>query len=402
MSFCGALLQSASPPSSSPGCNLSSSYSHLSNTSNIDVDDYLLGYQRSDPDSRIRQRLEASRQGMLQLETLRNKHQKLMKEMRLRLSRFTELSKKQNSTVNKRVDSITAASNSEETRSESPISCCFSHRSSVSVDSGCASIASDPSVSSNGSTIAYNNYSTKSNDGQTENSENITSMKNNQEIVATAIESATALRCHGTKRYIRHWQRPKSLCAFLENNLLVDSYSFSQITPPPMHRKITTPVARSESVQTRRPPIAESCCDVRLDTAKQYLLTPMPFLNRQPQPVFHASRVFVERSSPRNRRPQSMLVTSRTMADDDDKSECFANLTKEQSFASTSDVSPAFDLSRFQMLRSSNPELKKTAEYTSRETCLNRQNNCQNEALLFEQSRRRLVPEKKWKESEDL
>lgn len=41
--------------------------------------DDLLGYQQSNPDSRIRLRLEASRQGMLQLEALRVKHQKLMK-----------------------------------------------------------------------------------------------------------------------------------------------------------------------------------------------------------------------------------------------------------------------------------------------------------------------------------
>lgn len=33
-----------------------------------------------------------------------------------------------------------------------------------------------------------------------------------------------------------------------ESPLLVDAYSFSQITPPPMHRKFSS-VARSESVQ---------------------------------------------------------------------------------------------------------------------------------------------------------
>lgn len=33
-----------------------------------------------------------------------------------------------------------------------------------------------------------------------------------------------------------------------ENTALVDSFSFSQITPPPVHRKFTT-IGRSESVQ---------------------------------------------------------------------------------------------------------------------------------------------------------
>lgn len=39
----------------------------------------LLAPERADLDFRIQRRLEASRQGMLQLEALRSKHQKLMK-----------------------------------------------------------------------------------------------------------------------------------------------------------------------------------------------------------------------------------------------------------------------------------------------------------------------------------
>lgn len=67
---------------------------------------------------------------------------------------------------------------------------------------------------------------------------------------ATAIESTTAVRCHGPKRYMKNWQRPKSMCSSYpdENAVIVDSHSFSQITPPPIHRKFTT-VGRSESVQ---------------------------------------------------------------------------------------------------------------------------------------------------------
>lgn len=46
-------------------------------TSSSSVDS-LIAPERNDLDFRIQQRLEASRQGMLQLEALRSKHRKLM------------------------------------------------------------------------------------------------------------------------------------------------------------------------------------------------------------------------------------------------------------------------------------------------------------------------------------
>lgn len=75
MSICVALHQTTSSTGSTSGDSGSYESGTLSSV------DSLLGSDHDDADSRIKQRLEASRQGMIQLEALRNKHQKLMEVM---------------------------------------------------------------------------------------------------------------------------------------------------------------------------------------------------------------------------------------------------------------------------------------------------------------------------------
>lgn len=72
MSVCASLRQAASPSGSA------SDDSGTYDSGTVSSIDSLLGPERIDPDFRIRQRLEASRQGMIQLDLLRSKHQKLM------------------------------------------------------------------------------------------------------------------------------------------------------------------------------------------------------------------------------------------------------------------------------------------------------------------------------------
>ncbi|VDK44473.1 unnamed protein product [Gongylonema pulchrum] len=78
--ICTALRQVASPSgaSSSDESTTSTPFDTSGTASNCSVDSLLTSERHHDLDFRIRQRLEASRQGMLQLEALRNKHQKLM------------------------------------------------------------------------------------------------------------------------------------------------------------------------------------------------------------------------------------------------------------------------------------------------------------------------------------
>ncbi|VDK46439.1 unnamed protein product [Anisakis simplex] len=72
MSVCASLCQIASPSGSSMDD------SSIYDSGTVSSMDSLLGPERMHPDFRIRQRLEASRQGMLQLDLLRTKHQRLM------------------------------------------------------------------------------------------------------------------------------------------------------------------------------------------------------------------------------------------------------------------------------------------------------------------------------------
>ncbi|VDK43223.1 unnamed protein product [Gongylonema pulchrum] len=126
------------------------------------------------------------------------------------------------------------------------------------MDSGCVSVSSDLSTQS---TMPYSTYRKLSLEEQRKKcDQNVDTVKDatlideNPRIVATAIESTTAVRCHGPKRYTKNWPRPKSMCCDYadENTPMVDSLSFSQITPPPVHRKFTAAAAnsgRSENTQ---------------------------------------------------------------------------------------------------------------------------------------------------------
>ncbi|VDK46438.1 unnamed protein product [Anisakis simplex] len=233
----------------------------------------------------------------------------------------------------------------DDQRCDSPISCCVSHRSSISMDSGCISVSSDPRKLSVEERCKQLEES-PTNDGH-------------HRIVATAIESTTALRCPETKRYPRNCQRPKSMCcaAFPDesNTLLVDSRSFSQITPPPIHRNFTA-VTRCESLQVRINLPIIGCTykivkdlpmsPVRVAVGQSPMLQTKPtlYISQEPsspphtrirnpqkpsqmescllpkaepqQSVFHASRVFVERS-PRDTRQR---VESMEKVDSDEDS----------------------------------------------------------------------------------
>lgn len=62
-----------------------------------------------------------------------------------------------------------------------------------------------------------------------------------------AIESTTALRCYG-KKSGTNLPRLKSICSNNEKGFVVDSLSFSQITPPLIHRKLFA-TEKSKNVQ---------------------------------------------------------------------------------------------------------------------------------------------------------
>ncbi|TKR95000.1 hypothetical protein L596_009225 [Steinernema carpocapsae] len=83
-------------------------------------------------------------------------------------------------------------------------------------------------------------------DSQSRNGQNNNSMTH---MIATAIASTTAVR--PARRYVKNWQRerPRSMYASVpdtEAPSYLDHHSFSQITPPPIHKKFAT-VSRTES-----------------------------------------------------------------------------------------------------------------------------------------------------------
>uniref|UniRef100_A0A9J2PH41 Uncharacterized protein n=1 Tax=Ascaris lumbricoides TaxID=6252 RepID=A0A9J2PH41_ASCLU len=449
MSVCASLRQAASPSGSA------SDDSGTYDSGTVSSIDSLLGPERIDPDFRIRQRLEASRQGMIQLDLLRSKHQKLMQEMRLHLAHVGEPTEVKSRAKRAQITTATAPPlhqaeiKLDDSRCDSPMSCCVSHRSSVSMDSGCVSISSDPSSHS---PMSYSTYRKLSIEERCKQFEQNTVSDENQRIVATAIESTTALRCRGAKRYVKNWQRPKSMCAAFpeENCILVDSHSFSQITPPPMHRKITT-VARCESVQylicaqARRPYIAGSCLDVRSTFVEDPPVAPIRFAVNQspvlqakpslfvpptpsspphtrirnpqkppqplprvsqlePQSIFHASRVFVDRS-PRNarQRPKSMFSLERVDSDEDSShlAQPAVVLSRQQSYALSSENSPT-ESRKFHVIETSQTASNITL-FGQQHCQLNRCESSQSsETIVAERPRRRTTPEKDWKESEGL
>uniref|UniRef100_A0AC34RNB9 Uncharacterized protein n=2 Tax=Panagrolaimus sp. JU765 TaxID=591449 RepID=A0AC34RNB9_9BILA len=216
--------------------------------------------------------MEACQQGILQLDSLRQKHHKLMEQLRSQYPDFAPLINRPLEISN--YDSTTLPSSSG--RCESPMSsACVSHRSSVSIDSGYTSISSDPILGS--SPMSYSAYrkkastldrvphsSTMPSKPDVSNNENDPSV----EIVEKTIESTAGLRLNRLRPNKNgEWQRPRSMYATLPGladedvvkspkdedrealagvsvaataKKLLDASTFSQITPPPLSRKFAT------------------------------------------------------------------------------------------------------------------------------------------------------------------
>uniref|UniRef100_A0A1I8F0S0 Uncharacterized protein n=1 Tax=Wuchereria bancrofti TaxID=6293 RepID=A0A1I8F0S0_WUCBA len=336
---CSALHQTVPPSTRSSGDELTNGTFDFGDTSSSSVDS-LIAPERNDLDFRIQQRLEASRQGMLQLEALRSKHQKLMQVGVILLINGERPSDGSEKHEQSSVLNIQTEIKLNDLRCDSPVSCCVSHRSSVSMDSGCVSLSSDFSSQSPMSSNTNRKFSLEDQQKKTEQNVITAEIENdeNPQLVATAIESTTALRCNGTK-HCKNWPRSKSMYFnYLdENAVVVDSLSFSQITPPPIHRKFFT-IGKLESVQIHRPSLTTSCVDnhppitlqkdqslmrfpinqssllyanpiaiplsskiptspyMRLRNSKKSLQNSRTTPHHESQSIFHASRVFVDRS----------------------------------------------------------------------------------------------------------
>uniref|UniRef100_A0A8R1U253 Uncharacterized protein n=1 Tax=Onchocerca volvulus TaxID=6282 RepID=A0A8R1U253_ONCVO len=302
-----ALPQIVVPSVKSSSNELTNGTFDSNNTSSSSVDSLLAPQRDDDLEFRIQQRLEASRQGMLQLEALRTKHQKLMQ-----LDLYS----------GQPIFQIKL----NDLRCDSPVSCCVSHRSSISMDSGCVSLSSD---FSNQSPMSCNTCRKFSLDDQRKKTEQNVAIENdeNQQLVAMAIKSTTAQCCHGRK-CCTNGRKPKSTCFSYpdENTIVVDSLSFSQITPPPIHRKFFT-TRRSDSVQAHRPCLATSCIDIRSPISLQKQQQAPTHLPVNQSPMLHAKPISISLSSKiptspymRLRDAQKSLKNSRVIQNGDNQS----------------------------------------------------------------------------------
>ncbi|EJD76389.1 hypothetical protein LOAG_16679 [Loa loa] len=452
---CASLHQIVPPPTKNSGRQLPNGNFESGDTSSGSIDS-LIAFERDDPDFRIRQRLEASRQGMLQLEALRSKHQKLMQEMRIRLPHRINMERPYDDSRKHKGLSVANPQTEiklNDLRCDSPVSCCVSHRSSVSMDSGCVSLSSDFSSQSPMPSNTNRKFSLEDQRKKTE--QNVTTAEvetdENSQLVAMAIESTTALRCNDTK-CCTNWPRPKSMYFNypVGKAVVVDSLSFSQITPPPTHRKFFT-IGRSESVQTHRPCLAMSYIDthspimlqeeqspklfslnqspmlhakpvtislsskipsspyMRLKDPykplKNCQITPQQSVNLQPdrQSIFHASRIFLNRS------PRIMQCGKQRMNidkyDSDEESPRLLRaqpavvLSRQQSYAHSNESSPR-ELRKVHLIE--NPNSLSNAPVLEYHQQLNRYENSQNPEIIVSDRTRRRRKEKDWKESEDL
>uniref|UniRef100_A0A914QBD1 Uncharacterized protein n=1 Tax=Panagrolaimus davidi TaxID=227884 RepID=A0A914QBD1_9BILA len=318
-------------------------------------------------DVRIRQRMEACQQGIIQLDSLRQKHTRLMEQLRSQYPDFATPPTRSTSTTTTTIENLhahysktlppitespptqhryesttlpqpsssssfinsststsppstslpTAMNAAFATRCESPISACMSsHRSSVSIDSGYTSISSDPFLSTISATpMSYSAFRKKASTlerpphtSTTTTTESPTTCTNqtsqqqqqqqkvdedekeiestSEKMIETTIESTTGTAPMRQNRFGRKqredssWQRPRSMFAMIststsnnknnnneeeeKNNVggdnikdkekesfanvsvastarkLLDTSTFSQITPPPMSRKFAT------------------------------------------------------------------------------------------------------------------------------------------------------------------
>uniref|UniRef100_A0A915PJF2 Uncharacterized protein n=1 Tax=Setaria digitata TaxID=48799 RepID=A0A915PJF2_9BILA len=487
---CSPLRQIVPPSTRSSGDEFTKVSFDSSDISSSSVDS-LLASDRDDLDFRIRQRLEASRQGMLQLEALRSKHQKLMqssilwdlkltlsmnylssasaivcyrikededlfftdvelmlKEMRIRLPQKTDKEQLHENIEKHKEPPVINSQNemkSNELRCDSPVSCCVSHRSSISMDSGCVSLSSDLSNQSPMPCNGNQKFSLEDHRKKTEQKMAITEDESDENplLVAMVIESTTALRCHGKKCY--NCPRPKSLCSsHPDENAVVDSLSFSQITPPPIHRKFFT-VGRSESVQTRRPCLAKSCTDIHSPTPLQREQSPARFpvnqssvVHAKPitvslsskipapsymrlrdsqtvvhnsrvvthpdnQSIFHASRIFVDRSPRIVQCPKQCTNIERYDSDEESprllRAQPAVVLSRQQSYAHSNESSPC-ELRKVHLIESSN-SLSNCAVFGCHQQLSRCESSQSSETIVSDKPRRR-KKEKDWKESEDL
>ncbi|VDM09035.1 unnamed protein product [Wuchereria bancrofti] len=408
---CSALHQTVPPSTRSSGDELTNGTFDFGDTSSSSVDS-LIAPERNDLDFRIQQRLEASRQGMLQLEALRSKHQKLMQ---IKLN---------------------------DLRCDSPVSCCVSHRSSVSMDSGCVSLSSDFSSQSPMSSNTNRKFSLEDQQKKTEQNVITAEIENdeNPQLVATAIESTTALRCNGTK-HCKNWPRSKSMYFnYLdENAVVVDSLSFSQITPPPIHRKFFT-IGKLESVQIHRPSLTTSCVDnhppitlqkdqslmrfpinqssllyanpiaiplsskiptspyMRLRNSKKSLQNSRTTPHHESQSIFHASRVFVDRS-PRTVQCGKQCVNIEKYDANEESPRLLRAQPAVQSYVHSNESSPC-ELRKVHQIESLNSLSNVTVlEYHQQ---FNRCESSKSSETIVPDRIHRRKKEKDWKESENL
>lgn len=276
-----------------------------------------------DGDVKIRARMEACRQGMMQLEALRFKHVKLMQEMRGRLPTIPGCADiqariKRTAAVSDRssLQSVDSGVSSLEqtipsTRCSSPS---ISHRSSLSCDSGCSSVYSNE-VSSSTRTMPYSIYRKISIEQKEAAPQSIDSTPAIP-IVATTIASTTSLRSDRIARaWRRQQQRPRSMFDHSpeqspRRDSMIDTTSFMQITPPPVHRKM------GMAGQPPRSPLAPIRVSVNaspqaarpLRTAQRPDFIKMAKVESA-DVLFRASRVFVDRSPAQDRRQCAAAAT---------------------------------------------------------------------------------------------
>ncbi|KAL6732908.1 hypothetical protein Aduo_003616 [Ancylostoma duodenale] len=273
-----------------------------------------------DGDVKIRARMEACRQGMMQLDALRSKHMKLMQEMRGRLPTIPGCADiqariKRTAAISDRsslqsVDSgVSSLQTIPSTRCSSPS---ISHRSSVSCDSGCSSVYSNETSPRAMPYSTYRKLSIEQKEAVPQPTNETALQTPTIPIVATTIASTTSLR---SDRVARAWrrqqqqhQRPRSMFERTQEqspsrDSMIDTASFMQITPPPVHRKMgvvgqppRSPLAPirlavNVSPQSTRP----------LRTAQRPDIT-KPVKVESADVLFRASRIFVDRSPPQDRR----------------------------------------------------------------------------------------------------
>uniref|UniRef100_A0A0K0CT79 Uncharacterized protein n=1 Tax=Angiostrongylus cantonensis TaxID=6313 RepID=A0A0K0CT79_ANGCA len=293
MSVASSVPEGASPPPEPPPRDYSDMTVNFRDVDDkVNVDEKLV----VDGDVKIRARLEACRQGMIQLEALRTKHIKLMQEMRGRLPTIPGCAD-----VQARIKRTAA----------------ISDRSSLqSVDSGVSSLGQVTNSGTNKlnrmlcppQTMPYSTYRKLSIE-QKEAVPQDTDTTPVIPIVATTIASTTGLRSDGVVRAWRRQQhRPRSMFERSpeqspRSDSIIDTVSFMQITPPPVHRKIgvvgqpprsplapirlavnTSPQASRPLRTAQRPDIVKAAKVENADV------------------LFHASCVFVDRSPPQDRR----------------------------------------------------------------------------------------------------